>query len=99
MKMIKNKALTLLLFTFAFFMVHDYVVQDLHLDTKCELSNKVCDKAEVQTKIHDAIDNIFNFNLEQNLLVETKVLSTQPSSSILNLSSNTNPVPQRPPLS
>ncbi|MDD3475526.1 MAG: hypothetical protein PHI38_01510 [Sulfurimonas sp.] len=73
-------------------------MQDLHLDTKCELSSKVCDKAEVQTKIHDAIDNIFNFNLQQNLLIETKVLSTQPSSSILNLSSNTNPVPQRPPL-
>ncbi|ABB45288.1 hypothetical protein Suden_2014 [Sulfurimonas denitrificans DSM 1251] len=99
MKMIKNRVVALLLITFAFFIVHDYVVQDIHQDTRCEVSYKVCDKAEMQIKIHDTIHNIFNVNLQETLFIETKLLDTPPSNMIISLSSNINPVLQRPPLS
>lgn len=99
MKMLKNRVMALLLFTFTFFMVHDYVVQDIHQDAKCELSYKICDKTDMQNKIHDTIHNILNFSLEDSLFVETKLLDTPPSSIILRLSSGINPVLQRPPLS
>lgn len=99
MKMIKNRVLTLLLLTFAFFVVHDFVVHDIHQNAKCEISYKVCDKAELQSKVHDTIHNIFNFNLEDTLFVEEKLLDTPPSSIIIRLSSNITSVEQRPPLS
>ncbi|EQB39825.1 hypothetical protein M947_04410 [Sulfurimonas hongkongensis] len=98
MKKIKKRVLTLLLLTFAFFVVHDYVVQDLHHDASYELSYKVFDKADMQSKIHDTIHNIFNFNLKETFFVETKLLDATPSSIILSLISNTSQVPQRPPL-
>jgi len=98
MKMIKKRVLALLLITFAFFVVHDYVVHDMHHDANYELSYKVYDKADMQSKVHDTIHNIFNFNLKDTFFIETKLLDTKPSSIILTLSSNTSQVPQRPPL-
>ncbi|MDY0116183.1 MAG: hypothetical protein RBR59_01235 [Sulfurimonadaceae bacterium] len=71
---------------------------DVHHDAKYESNSKIYDKIEMQSKIHDAVHNIFNFNLEETFFVEEKLLDTPPSSIILNLSSNTNPVLQRPPL-
>jgi len=99
MKKIKNRVLTLLLLTFAFFVVHDYVVQDVHHDAIYELSYKVFDKADMQNKIHEYIHNIFTFNLQESLLADEKLLDVTPCSISYSLSSNINPVPQRPPLS
>lgn len=99
MEMIKNKILALLLFTFAFFVMHDYIIEDLHHGIKYELSYETCDKIDIQNKVHSTIHNIFNFNLEEILFVEEKLLDTPPSSIILTLSSTTNPVLQKPPLS
>jgi len=73
-------------------------VHDMHHDANYELSYKVYDKADMQSKVHDTIHNIFNFNLKDTLFIETKLLDTKPSSIILTLSSNTSQVPQRPPL-
>jgi len=98
MKKIKKRVLTLLLITFAFFVVHDYVVHDMHHGVNYELSYKVYDKSDMQNKIHDSIHTILNFNLKETLFIETKLLDAKPSSIILSLSSNTSQVPQRPPL-
>jgi len=99
MKKIKQKVLTLLLLTFAFFVVHDYVVQDVHYNAGCELSYKVFDKTDMQNKVHESIHNIFSFNLEETPIKEAKLLDATPFSITFSLTSNINPVPQRPPLS
>ncbi|MCK9491158.1 MAG: hypothetical protein M0Q24_03625 [Sulfurimonas sp.] len=99
MKKIRNKVLTLLLLTFAFFVVHDYVVEDVNQDAIYELSYKAFDKADMQDKIHESIHNIFTFNLEEASTKDVKLLDVAPCSITYSLSSNVNPVPQRPPLS
>lgn len=99
MKKNKHRVLTLLLLTFAFFVVHDYVVQDVHHDAIYELSYKVSDKVDMQNNIHESIHNIFNCNLQEPSTAELKLLDSAPSSNSFSLSSNINPVPQRPPLS
>lgn len=98
MKMLKNKILTLLLFTFAFFMMHDYLTLELHQDTKYEISHKKYDKSDIQCKIHDTIHNFFNVTLQETSFIETKLLNPPPSSIIFRLSSNINIVLQKPPL-
>jgi len=98
MKKIKNKVLTLLLLTFAFFVVHDCVVDDLHYVASYELSYNVVDKAYIEKNVHESVHNIF-FNFQEASSSEEKLLDIAPSSIQYSLSSNINPVSKRPPLS
>lgn len=100
MKTIKNKILSVLLLTFTFFVMHDYiVVVDHHANFKSEVYHIDYDvSVNVQAHIHEAIHMILAFNFEAELLLEEKLLDTKPSVSPFILISHVNLVPQRPPL-
>jgi len=101
MKSIKNKILSVLLFTFAFFVMHDYVVVvDYHSYFKSEVYEIEHNDtfADVQTHIHEAIHTILAFNFESKLLVQEKLIDAKPSVSTFSIISHVNLVPQRPPL-
>ena len=98
MKKIKNRVLTLLLLTFAFFVIHDCVVDDLHYVASYELNCKILDKVDVNKDVHESVHNIF-FNFQEASSSEEKLLDATPSSLQYSLSSNINSVLQRPPLS
>ncbi|PHQ66104.1 MAG: hypothetical protein COB99_00305 [Sulfurimonas sp.] len=101
MKSIKHKILSVLLFTFAFFVMHDYiVVVDHHADFKSKVYHMENDNTfvAVQAHIHEAIHTILAFNCETELSIETKLLDVKPSVLPFSLISHVNLVPQRPPL-
>lgn len=101
MKSIKNKILSVLLFTFAFFVMHDYVVVETYTDTNYELSYIELDESSVdlQSHIHEAIHTMLALNEEQKLFTQQKLPDTKPSVSVGSLISHIHQVPQRPPLS
>ncbi|NOR58919.1 MAG: hypothetical protein GQ474_10400 [Sulfurimonas sp.] len=100
MKSIKNKILSVLLFTFAFFVMHDYVVVDHHTELKYEVYHMEHDETSVDlaSHIHEAIHTILAFNCEAELSVQEKLLDAKPSVSPFSLISHVHLVPQRPPL-
>ena len=101
MNSIKNKILSVLLFTFAFFVMHDYiVVVDHHTDFKSEICHMEHDDSSVETQahIHEGIHTILALNCEVELLLEKKLLDAKPSVSPFSIISHVNLVPQRPPL-
>jgi hypothetical protein len=57
MKKIRLSVLSLLLFTFSFFAIHDYVMDNVDADTRYELCYMQCDYAVVDlpSQIHDHI--------------------------------------------
>jgi hypothetical protein len=101
MKSIKNKILSVLLFTFAFFTMHDYVVVDHHVNSKYELCHLEHDDstADAQAHLHEAIHTILAINFEDELIFHLKLSDAKPSGFISRLTSHINLVPQRPPLS
>lgn len=102
MKSIKNKILSVLLFTFAFFVMHDYiVVADHHAEFKSEIYHIEYNdnSADAQAHIHEAIHTILAFNCEAELTMQEKLSDIKPSNLLLTLISHVNLVPQRPPLS
>ncbi|WP_373035011.1 hypothetical protein [Sulfurimonas sp.] len=101
MKSIKNKILSVLLFTFAFFVMHDYVVVDHHVSSKYELCHLEYDEqtADVKAHLHEAIHTILAVNFENELIFQPKLPDAKPASSITGFTSHINFVPQRPPLS
>lgn len=101
MKSIKNKILSALLLTFAFFVMHDYVVVDHHVNSKyefCHMQHSE-DTADAQAHLHESIHTILAVNFENYLLSQNKLSDTKPSGFISGLTSHVNLVPQRPPLS
>jgi hypothetical protein len=101
MKSIKNKVLSVLLLTFAFFVMHDYIIVDHHINSKYELCHLEHDDntADAQAHLHEAIHTILAINLEDELIFEFKLSDAKPSGYISHLISHINLVPQRPPLS
>nr|WP_321267872.1 hypothetical protein [uncultured Sulfurimonas sp.] len=99
MNSIKNKILSVLLFTFAFFVVHDYVVVNDYSQVKYEVNHAEYEKCvDKKIHIHDSIHSIFSFNLQDKYLILTKLLDAKPTNKLFSLSSYVNLVPQRPPL-
>ncbi|MDA3908274.1 MAG: hypothetical protein PF437_04235 [Sulfurimonas sp.] len=101
MNSIKNKILLVLLFTFTFFVMHDYiVVVDHHADFKSKAFHIENEDTSVgvQAHIHEAIHMILAFNFESKLSLQVKLLDSKPSVAPFSLISHINLVPQRPPL-
>ena len=101
MKSFKNKILSVLLFTFALFIVHDYVMLDINADSKYELFSMEKDGSSLDLKsnIHDAFHTILDLNREEKLTIQLNISDTKPSILVVGLTSHINRVPQRPPLS
>lgn len=100
MKSIKNKILSVLLFTFAFFVMHDYIVGDIYADVEYEFCYMEHDESslDLESHIHNAIHTMLALNNEEELIVDLKLPDTKPSVLILGLTSHIHLVPQRPPL-
>ncbi len=101
MKAIKNKILSVLLFSFAFLIMHDHLVVNIYEDVKCELSSKehsIISSLDIKSNIHDAIHTSLDLNREEELVIQLTLLENIPSTPIIALTSYTHLVPQRPPL-
>ncbi len=101
MKKIKTYILSVLLFTFAFFTVHDYIIVAFDADTQYELCYAQTDNTvvDISSQIHQDIHTLMSMLESQTASlngVDNALCFfehyTQPYSTI-------NPVPQRPPLS
>jgi hypothetical protein len=101
MKSMKNKILSVLIFTFAFFVMHDYVITNpysevINHESICmELQNSIEDK---QAHIHDSIHSIFSINIEDKYTISEKLSDAKPTNKLFSLISCVTLVPQRPPL-
>jgi len=100
MKTIKNKILSVLLFTFAFFVMHDHIMATVYSDVKYEysLTEKTQSAADLKSNIHDTIHTSLDLNREEIFTVELKFSDLKPTTFIVRLTSSTHLVPQRPPL-
>jgi len=101
MRILKNKILSVLLFVFAFFIMHDYFVQDQYEGAKCEIYQLEHDESfeDAQSHMHEAVHSIWATNCEEKLFLEEKLPDTKPNNTLFTLSTYVNLVPQRPPLS
>ncbi len=101
MKKIKPAVLSVLLFAFTFFVVHDYVMVALDADTQYELCYAQADDIimDLTSQIHDDI-HILSASLElQEQKIEIYLTSTKPYTYLRSFNSHTRYVLLRPPLS
>ena len=101
MKSIKNKILSVLLFTFAFFVMHDYIVKGANTNVDYKLCYMEYDENSIDLKlhVHETIHTILALNCEEESAIQHKLSDTKPSILVVGLTSHINLVPQRPPLS
>lgn len=100
MKTARVKILSVLLFAFTFFVIHDYVIVDVDADTQYELCYAQCDKSvlDLPSQIHDHIHVLLAVPDMQAALIPSFLPSTKPIYLQAMLDSNILSVPQRPPL-
>ena len=92
--------LSVLLFAFSFFVVHDYVMVDVDADTQHELCYVEYDKTvmDLPSQIHDHIHVLLAAPDIEKSLAPSFLASPKPQYLSTTLDSNTLSVPQRPPL-
>ena len=100
MKIVKIKVLSVLLFAFTFFIVHDFVMVDVDADTQYELCYAEHDKTvlDLPSQIHDHIHILLDVPSMQTPLTLSFLPSKEPIYLQALLVSNILSVPQRPPL-
>ncbi|MEN8147584.1 MAG: hypothetical protein ABFR02_08190 [Campylobacterota bacterium] len=100
MKTAKIKILSVLLFAFTFFVIHDYVMVDVDADTQYELCYAQSDKdiLDLPSQIHDHIHILLDLPSAQAALTPSVFPSSKPLYLQAALDSNILSVPQRPPL-
>ena len=100
MKTAKVKILSVLLFAFTFFVVHDYVMTDVDADTQYELCYAQSDQIvlDLPSQIHDQIHILLDVPGSQAVLTPSFLPSKKPIYLQAALLSNILSVPQRPPL-
>ncbi|MGB5965739.1 MAG: hypothetical protein WBF77_13085 [Sulfurimonadaceae bacterium] len=100
MKTARVKILSVLLFAFTFFVIHDYVMADVDADTQYELYYAQCDKTvlDLPSQIHDHIHILSDVPNTQTALAPSILPAAEPIYIQTTLASNILPVPQRPPL-
>jgi len=101
MKRIKKLVLSVLLLTFAFISVHDYVILDKQMDDKYEISHLECEDTAIDltSHLHDSLHTLLFTPLKGKPPI-TLVSSYQKQFQVKNLFiSHIGSVPQRPPLS
>jgi len=100
MKKIRLSVLSVLLFAFSFFVVHDYVMVDVDADTQYELCYMQYDNAvlDLPSQIHDHIHISMAVQHVEASLSPVSLTSSKPFYDQVFLNSNTLSTPQRPPL-
>lgn len=106
MKKLKNTLLSVLLFSFSFLVVHDYMMADLGISTYQEQSvNKVTtstesavDRLSAVSHLHDSIHTMITMDCV-GALDNSLVPYNKPSYTQLGFATNNNSVLERPPLS
>lgn len=104
MNKIKKSILSVLLFSFVFLVVHDYVVHQTLGLMSCELCTsqectlvKVDSKSIIETQLHDNIHNLLVFEIETPLFGFNPPKS-QPHYQAFGFTSHISFVLERPPL-
>ena len=103
---IKNTLLSVLLFSFAFLVVHDYIMADIGVSSyQGQSLEKVSASAESASDVlsgishlHDSIHTMITMDCV-GLLDTSLVLHNKPSYTQLGFATNNNSVLERPPLS
>ena len=100
MKTAKIKILSVLLFAFTFFVVHDYVMVDVDADTQYELCYAESDNTvlDLPSQIHDHIHVLLDLPDTQLVLTSSILPTLKPLYIQTTPDSNILSVPQRPPL-
>ena len=101
MKKIRIELLSVLLFAFAFFIVHDYVIVQVDSDTQYELCYAQDDTMvmDLPSQIHHDIHLLSALPDTEVTLLASTSLSTRPLAEQFVPYAITINVPQRPPLS
>jgi hypothetical protein len=101
MKKYKNILLSGLLFAFAFFTFHDYVLELIDADTQYELCYLKYDKGalDAASTVHANMHAMLDVVVSEPLLATLFISNSEPQFLQKNFSSFTAIVPQRPPLS
>lgn len=102
----KNKILSLLLFVFTFFVVHDYVIEGFETSVEPTACIKAYDSKascivsdiDVYTQIHDNIHSMLQVHLDSNELFKMSLLKMPPSTYQLSSNSYVTPLPEKPPI-
>jgi hypothetical protein len=98
MKILKNKILSVLLLTFAFFVMHDYfVVENQMSEYKSSHIHHFDSIQEAKVHMHEASHIIWSMNCDELLNVQEKLPDLPPSNLSFSISSNITLVPQKPP--
>ncbi|MBU0720920.1 hypothetical protein KJ877_06215 [bacterium] len=101
MKKSKNIILSVLLFAFTFFAVHDYVIMDVDADTQYELCFSKHDKSQLDlpSEIHNFIHILLDTPMLEPVQVALAFAYEKPFDSKIGFTSHVHLVLQRPPLS
>ena len=106
MKKFKNTLLSVLLFSFSFLVIHDYMMADLgissyqeqSLDKGCVSADTTKSTLDTVSHLHDSIHTMIMMDSEASL--ETSLAPhSKPSYIQLGFATNNNFVLERPPLS
>ncbi|WP_345976978.1 hypothetical protein [Sulfurimonas sp. HSL3-7] len=100
MKSVRLTMLSVLLFAFSFFIIHDYVMVDVDADTQYELCYAQSDNSalDLPSQIHDHIHVLLAAPDIEKSLAPSFLVSPKPLYLSAAFNSNTLSVPQRPPL-
>ena len=101
MKSMKSSILSVLLFAFAFFIVHDYIIVDVDADTQYEFLYVQYDKStlDVPSQIHEHIHILLATVQPSSAALTYPLISVELYDFQNHLKSYITSVPQRPPLS
>ena len=106
MKKFKNTLLSVLLFSFSFLVIHDYMMADLGISAYQEQSlDKVCVSTDTTKSIldavyhlHDSVHTMITMDSD-NAIITSPFPYTKPAYIQLGFATNNNFVLERPPLS
>ncbi len=101
MKSVTNTTLSVLLFAFTFFIVHDFVIVNVDADTQYELCYVQDNKSalDIPSQIHEHIHILLATTQPKPLELVYPLISIQTYDLQNRLHSYISPVPNRPPLS
>lgn len=100
MRRAKQTILSMLLFVFSSFVVHDYIIVDADADTQYELCYLQCDKSvlDLPSQVHDHIHILLSALPIEEERLPMPLHSVRPAGYLTVLRSRTTSVLQRPPL-
>lgn len=100
MKKIKKIVISLLLFSFAFVLVHDYVVHDNHADTVYIQVQDFCVDVDTAmfSDLHESIHSLIAHNMDVVILIDVESVYQKELEIKDFFVSQIVPVLQRPPL-